>query len=69
MVHLPMLRKGLIIAFPKPLPIIPVRIFTSAFFLMTKTAVFLGMIDDVRLYGKAFGSEDVQHLYRGDPIT
>ena len=28
---------------------------------------FLGMIDEVRLYSKAFGSEDVQHLYRGDP--
>ena len=28
---------------------------------------FLGMIDDIRLYGKAFGSEDVQHLYQGDP--
>ena len=23
--------------------------------------------DEVRLYSKAFGSEDVQHLYRGDP--
>ena len=26
---------------------------------------FLGMIDDVRLYNKGFGSEDVYHLYRG----
>ena len=25
------------------------------------------MIDDVRLYGKAFGSEDVHHLFKGDP--
>ena len=24
------------------------------------------MIDDVRLYGKSFGSEDIQHLYSGD---
>jgi len=28
---------------------------------------FLGIIDDVRLYRKGFGSEDVFHLYRGDP--
>ena len=28
---------------------------------------FLGIIDDVRLYNKGFGSEDVYHLYRGDP--
>ena len=27
---------------------------------------FQGMIDDVRLYGKSFGSEDIQHLYSGD---
>ena len=25
------------------------------------------MIDDVCLYGKAFGSEDVHHLFKGDP--
>ena len=28
---------------------------------------FLGIIDDVRLYKKGFGSEDVYHLYKGDP--
>ena len=28
---------------------------------------FLGIIDDVRLYNKGFGSEDVYHLYQGDP--
>ena len=28
---------------------------------------FKGIIDDVRLYRKGFGSEDVYHLYRGDP--
>jgi hypothetical protein len=28
---------------------------------------FMGIIDDVRLYRKGFGSEDVHHLYRGDP--
>ncbi|MEE3060759.1 MAG: LamG-like jellyroll fold domain-containing protein, partial [Verrucomicrobiota bacterium] len=31
------------------------------------TGFFRGMIDDVRLYGKAFGSEDVHHLFKGDP--
>ena len=31
------------------------------------SAYFLGLIDDVRLYKKGFGSEDVYHLYRGDP--
>ena len=30
---------------------------------------FLGIIDDVRLYNKGFGSEDVYHLYRGDPAV
>ena len=29
----------------------------------------LGIIDDVRLYNKGFGSEDVYHLYRGDPAV
>ena len=28
---------------------------------------FKGIIDDVRLYRKGFGSEDVYHLYLGDP--
>ena len=28
---------------------------------------FMGIIDDVRLYKKGFGSEDVYHLYQGDP--
>ena len=27
---------------------------------------FLGMLDEVRLYGVAFGSEDVQHLFKLD---
>ena len=30
---------------------------------------FKGIIDDVRLYNKGFGSEDVYHLYRGDPAV
>ena len=30
---------------------------------------FLGLIDDVRFYRKGFGSEDVYHLYRGDPAV
>ena len=28
---------------------------------------FKGMIDDIRLYDQAFGAEDVQHLFQGDP--
>ena len=28
---------------------------------------FLGMIDDIRFYKRGFGSEDVFHLYQGDP--
>ena len=28
---------------------------------------YLGIIDDIRLYNKPFGMEDVYHLYKGDP--
>ncbi|MDG0963632.1 MAG: putative Ig domain-containing protein, partial [Opitutales bacterium] len=28
---------------------------------------FLGMMDDIRLYNEPLGSEDVYHLYKGDP--